>query len=136
MPSQSQYIAEIPAGDFVPKSIVKFFERLYQISDSPGQHEEFAGCFTEDGVIVFGSSRLEGRKGSFVSTSSQTSVPESPILQLILRIRENPRPTFATVDSISSFPYTRASRYTRHVPRKVGTPIEPLTSFPQNLPLR
>lgn len=63
MPSPSQYTASTPADDLVPKSILNFFERLYKSIDTASQHEEFANCFTKDAVIVFASSRYEGRKG-------------------------------------------------------------------------
>ena len=61
--SQFQYLAETPAGDLVPQSIVNFFKKFYILSDSPDQHREYANCFTKDGVMVLGSSRTEGREG-------------------------------------------------------------------------
>ena len=63
MQSQFQYLAETPAGDLVPQSIINFFKKFYILSDSPSQHKEYASCFTEDGVMVLASSRTEGRDG-------------------------------------------------------------------------
>lgn len=103
MPSQSQYIAETPTGDLVPKSIVNFFERFYKISDSPDQHEEYAGCFTEDGVMVLASSRVEGRKGSFVSTSCQLPHQIFPFYNRICSIAKVLAPLFHSLVILLNF---------------------------------
>ena len=66
MSTQIQYLAETPAGDLVPQSIVNFFKKFYILSDSPEKHREYADCFTEDGVMVLGSERTEGREGKWV----------------------------------------------------------------------
>ena len=110
MPSQSQYTAETPTGDLVPKSIVNFFERFFKISDSPEQHEEYAGCFTEEGVMVHASSRIEGREGNLASFFFHLNFPYQiflsydricPIARPLLLPFDDPRGLL--FNSISSF---------------------------------
>ncbi|KAK0509865.1 hypothetical protein JMJ35_007259 [Cladonia borealis] len=61
-PSPSYHTISTPTDNSLPASLLTFFQRLYHSSDTPSQHEEFANCFTKDAVIVFASSRYEGRE--------------------------------------------------------------------------
>lgn len=59
----AQYLSTFPSVFEVPASLKKFFERFYQVSDTPDTHEQCADAFTGDAVLVMASARVEGREG-------------------------------------------------------------------------
>lgn len=59
----SQYSAAVPGDGQVRPEIKAYFERFYEISDTPDAHETYADFFTKDGKLTMGSNTFEGRDG-------------------------------------------------------------------------
>ncbi|KAK4507650.1 hypothetical protein PRZ48_001385 [Zasmidium cellare] len=57
----SQYSAAVPPDGHVRPEIKAYFERFYEISDTPDAHETYADMFTKDGKITMGSNSAQGR---------------------------------------------------------------------------
>lgn len=57
----SQYSASVPADGTVKPEIRSFFENFYAISDTPDGHEQYADQFTNDGVLIMASNKVQGR---------------------------------------------------------------------------
>ncbi|CAK1355341.1 hypothetical protein CB0940_00929 [Cercospora beticola] len=57
----SQYSASVPADGTVKPEIRSFFENFYAISDTPDGHERYADQFTNDGVLIMASNKVQGR---------------------------------------------------------------------------
>lgn len=59
----SQYSAAVPNDGQVRPEIKSFFERFYEISDSPEGHEQYADMFTNSGQLIMGPNAVSGRDG-------------------------------------------------------------------------
>lgn len=57
----SQYTASVPGDGQVREEIKAFFEKFYQVSDSPSAHDEYATFFTKNGVLIMGPNETSGR---------------------------------------------------------------------------
>ncbi|GIZ40085.1 hypothetical protein CKM354_000343900 [Cercospora kikuchii] len=57
----SQYSTSVPADGTVKPEIRSFFENFYAISDTPDGHERYADQFTNDGVLIMASNKVQGR---------------------------------------------------------------------------
>lgn len=62
--NMSSYASEYPSGNFDP-AYKAFFERFYQISDTPEAHEEYSKQFTSDADLIMASTRVKGTSGIF-----------------------------------------------------------------------
>ncbi|KAM0813391.1 putative SnoaL-like domain-containing protein [Seiridium cardinale] len=56
----SHYKAQYPAGVVVDPEIVRFIEQFYQISDTPGAHEDYVDQFTSDATFKLASKTGKG----------------------------------------------------------------------------
>lgn len=59
----SQYSAAVPGDGQVRPEIKAFFERFYEVSDTPDGHDDYADMFTKNGKLVMGPNGVEGRDG-------------------------------------------------------------------------
>ena len=59
----SQYTASTPGDGQVKPEIKSFFEKFYEISDTPSDHENYAEQFTKDGKLIMGPNESNGRDG-------------------------------------------------------------------------
>ena len=62
-----QYTASVPADGLVKPEIVRFYERFYEVSDTPSGHEDYANMFTKSGKIIIGANAATGKDGSFAT---------------------------------------------------------------------
>lgn len=60
----SSYTSEYPAGVQIDSDIKAFFERFYEISDTPDAHEEYAKQFTADAKVTMASKKVNGSEGT------------------------------------------------------------------------
>lgn len=78
----SQYTAAVPDDGQVRPEIRKFFERFYEISDNPNDHEIYATYFTKDGRLIMGPTEIRGRDGRLSSfplpVVQEWTCPEPP----------------------------------------------------------
>ncbi|TKX27601.1 hypothetical protein C1H76_0025 [Elsinoe australis] len=65
----SQYKSSWPASQQHDPAYVSFFEKFYQVSDTPDAHDEYADSFTPDATVIMASKKVEGRDGYFPLTS-------------------------------------------------------------------
>jgi hypothetical protein len=84
----SQYTASTPGDDQVRPEIKGFFEKFYEISDTPSDHELYAKQFTKNGRLIMGPNESNGRDGkpTLVEARVRFCVPD--ITQLGGFIRE------------------------------------------------
>lgn len=68
----SQYTASTPGDGQVRPEIKSFFEKFFEISDTPSVHEQYSEQFTKDGKLVMGPNEANGRDGkcSFLRPAS------------------------------------------------------------------
>ena len=59
----TSYTAAGPADGTVKPEILKFYERFYEVSDSPSGHQDYADMFTKDGKIIIGTASATGTEG-------------------------------------------------------------------------
>lgn len=59
----SQYAASTPGDGQVRPEIKSFFEKFYEISDTPSDHELYAKQFTKNGKLIMGPNESNGRDG-------------------------------------------------------------------------
>ena len=59
----SQYTAAIPEDGQVRPEIREYFEKFYEVSDSPGDHDKYADFYTKDGKLIMGPTEVNGRDG-------------------------------------------------------------------------
>jgi len=71
------YTSEYPDVPINP-AIRQFFEKFYEISDTPDAHEQYANCFSPNATLIMASKRGQGsdeilalRKGLWASVSSR-----------------------------------------------------------------
>ena len=64
----SQYTASVPSDGTVKPEITKFFEKFYEISDTPDGHEKYADMFTQDGTLIMASNKVQGRDSTFTQS--------------------------------------------------------------------
>lgn len=57
------YKSEYPSGVQVDPEIVKFFETFYEISDTPGAHDQYVDLFEKDADFVLASKKAKGHDG-------------------------------------------------------------------------
>ena len=55
------YTASYPPHVSVDLGIVAFFEKFYELSDTPPAHEEYADSFTGDAIFQIGIKQVKGR---------------------------------------------------------------------------
>jgi len=60
----NQYCASVAEDGSVKPEIRSFYERFYQISDTPEAHEEYSQQFTKDGKLIMASTEANGREGA------------------------------------------------------------------------
>lgn len=65
----SQYSASVPSDGAVKPEIKSFFEKFYQISDTPEGHENYADMFTENGTLIMASNKVQGRESELTYKS-------------------------------------------------------------------
>ena len=58
----SQYTASVPSDGQVKPEIRSFFEKFYEISDTPNAHEKYAEQLTKDGQLIMGPNESNGRE--------------------------------------------------------------------------
>ena len=63
--TMSQYTASTPSDGQVKPEIRAFFEKFYEISDSPEAHEKYSEQFTKYGKLIMGPTESNGRSGKF-----------------------------------------------------------------------
>ena len=80
----SQYTASTPGDGQVKPEIKSFFEKFYEISDTPSDHEKYAEQFTKNGKLIMGPNESNGRGGecSFRRHASFAVVPRTQIHSL------------------------------------------------------
>ena len=61
----SQYTASTPGDDQVKPEIKSFFEKFYEISDTPDAHQKYSQQFTKNGKLIMGPNESNGRDGTF-----------------------------------------------------------------------
>ncbi|KAL1305560.1 hypothetical protein AAFC00_007166 [Neodothiora populina] len=78
----SSYTSEYPAGVQIDPEYKAFFERFYQISDTPDAHDEYVKQFTADAKLTMASKKASGsdeilgvRKGMWEKVSSRNHKP-------------------------------------------------------------
>lgn len=59
----TQYTASTPGDDQVRPEIRSFFERFFEISDTPSDHENYSQQFTQNGKLIMGPNESKGRDG-------------------------------------------------------------------------
>nr|POE88417.1 hypothetical protein CFP56_11645 [Quercus suber] len=59
----AQYIAAVPPGSLVRPEIQEYFEKFYQISDTPEAHQQYSEKFTRDAKLIMASNIATGREG-------------------------------------------------------------------------
>lgn len=59
----SSYASEYPAGEQFDPAYKQFFERFYQISDTPDAHEEYSNQFTANADLTMASKKAKGTDG-------------------------------------------------------------------------
>ena len=59
--TMSQYTASVPSDGAVKPEIKAFFEKFYAVSDTPDGHEQYADMFTNDGTLIMGPNKTQGR---------------------------------------------------------------------------
>ena len=59
----SQYKASTPSDGQVRDEIRSYFEKFYEISDSPESHERYSEQFTKDAKLIMGPNEANGRSG-------------------------------------------------------------------------
>ncbi|KAF2764717.1 hypothetical protein EJ03DRAFT_331615 [Teratosphaeria nubilosa] len=57
----SQYVAEVPFDGSVKPEIRSYYERFYQISDTPDAHQQYAEQFTKNAKLIMVSNEANGR---------------------------------------------------------------------------
>lgn len=57
------YTSEYPAGAQFDPAYKAFFERFYQISDTPEAHEEYSKQFTAGAKLIMASKVVNGTDG-------------------------------------------------------------------------
>lgn len=60
----SQYAASVPADGSVKPEIKSYYERFYEVSDTPDAHSRYADMFTKDGKLIMASNEANGRDGA------------------------------------------------------------------------
>ena len=60
----SQYVASIPDDGQVKPEIRSFFEKFFEISDTPDAHEKYSEQFTKNGELIMGPNETNGRDGT------------------------------------------------------------------------
>lgn len=63
MPS---YASEYPSGGSFDEAYKQFFERFYEISDTPEAHEEYSRQFTSGATVIMASKKVEGTDGVYI----------------------------------------------------------------------
>jgi len=58
------YTSQYPAGVQFDADYKTFFERFYQISDTPDAHEEYSKQFTANAKLVMASKEVNGTNGT------------------------------------------------------------------------
>lgn len=58
----SQYTASVPDDGQVKPEIRSYFERFYEVSDTPDAHEKYAEQYTKDATLIMGPSEVKGRE--------------------------------------------------------------------------
>ncbi|KAF1353892.1 hypothetical protein BDV97DRAFT_291349 [Delphinella strobiligena] len=78
----SSYASEYPAGEQFDPAYKQFFERFYQISDTPDAHEEYSKQFTSNADLTMASKKAKGtdeilavRKGMWEKVASRKHQP-------------------------------------------------------------
>lgn len=61
----AHYNAEIPKDLSFDPAIYSFFQRFYEISDTPGLTNEYVDKFTSDATFIMASKRSKGSEGMF-----------------------------------------------------------------------
>ena len=57
------YTASTPGDSQVKPEIKRYFEKFYQISDTPDAHERYSEQFTKNGKLIMGPAESNGRAG-------------------------------------------------------------------------
>ena len=60
----SQYTASIPSDGQVKPEIQNFFERFYEVSDTPDAHQKYSELFTKNARLIMGPAESNGRSGN------------------------------------------------------------------------
>lgn len=63
-----QYPKEI--SNAAKLEIAEFFQEFYQISDIPGEHNQYVDMFTSDATFILASKRAVGRNGMICGTGA------------------------------------------------------------------
>lgn len=58
-----QYQASVPGDNSVKPEIQSYFERFYEISDTPDAHQKYSEQFTKDAKLIMASNQANGRDG-------------------------------------------------------------------------
>lgn len=82
----SQYQASIPSDGQVKPEIQSFFEKFYEISDTPDAHQKYSEQFTKDAKLIMGPTESNGRAGK----SKQASGEEYLFLIGQITVRSQP----------------------------------------------
>ena len=67
----SQYTASTPGDGQVRPEIKSFFEKFYEISDDPSDHEIYAKQFTKNGKLIMGPNEVNGRDGKSIMAEAE-----------------------------------------------------------------
>jgi hypothetical protein len=59
----SSYRSEYPSGIAVDAGIQEFFEKFYDISDTPNIHEKYVNSFTKDATFILATKVSKGHDG-------------------------------------------------------------------------
>ncbi|EXJ59269.1 hypothetical protein A1O7_06701 [Cladophialophora yegresii CBS 114405] len=63
MTSTSTYTGAVPPGVTLDPRIVPFFEKFYQVSDTPSAHDAYVASFLPDADFVMGTKSTRGSEG-------------------------------------------------------------------------
>ena len=59
----SQYPASTPEDGAVRPEIKAYFEKFYEVSDTPSDHQVYAEQFTRNAKLIMGPNEANGRDG-------------------------------------------------------------------------
>ena len=59
--SGHSYKFSSPSSAPLAPGIAEFFEKFYQVSDTPPAHQEYANCFADDATFMIGVKQVQGK---------------------------------------------------------------------------
>ena len=66
------YTASTPGDDQVKPDITKYFEKFYEVSDTPDAHEKYSEQYTKNAKLIMGPIEVNGRDGKCNRNTAQS----------------------------------------------------------------